>query len=93
METGRGNIELTEGISLVSNEVEREADQADSRGRSLGDVDDSYRSLPATSEAREQRVDLLLMERIANFLASHTLQFKMPKDSIQDMQRALEESK
>lgn len=62
-------------------------------GRSLHDVEESLRSLPAESEAREQRVDLLLMDRVANFLGSHTLQFKMPKDSIQDMQRALEESK
>jgi len=31
------------------------------------------------------------VERVARFFGTHTLQFKVPKDSIQDMQRALEE--
>lgn len=44
-------------------------------------------------EVREGEVDSLLVSRVSKFLGSHTLQFKMPKDSIQDMQRSLEEGK
>lgn len=57
-----------------------------SGGRSLSDVE-----LPENVDAREGQVDSLLADRIARFLGTHTLQFKVPKDSIEDMQRSLEE--
>lgn len=44
-------------------------------------------------ETREQEVDSLLVDGVARFLGSHTLQFKVPKDSIKDVQRSLEEGK
>lgn len=72
---------MTEGISLVKTDDIPV-------GRSLNDV-----VLPEENEARENEVDSLLVERIARFFGTHTLQFKVPKDSIQDMQRALEECK
>lgn len=56
------------------------------QGRSINDV-----SLPAEPEARELEVDSLLVDRVARFLATHTLQFKVPKDSIEDLQSSLEE--
>lgn len=49
--------------------------------------------LPENIEARESQVDSMLTDRVARFLGSHTLQFKVPKDSIDDMQRSLEEGK
>lgn len=55
-------------------------------GRSLSDVE-----LPENVEARESQVDSLLADRVARFLGTHTLQFKVPKDSIEEMQRSLEE--
>lgn len=57
-------------------------------GRSLKEI-----KLPDESEAREMEVDSLLVDRLARFLGSHTLQFKVPKDAIEDMQRSLEEGK
>lgn len=78
---------------MVPNGQNKEEGQTAAEGRSLNDVDESLQTLPSEPEAREHRVDLLLIDRIANFLGSHTLQFKMPRDSIHDMQRALEESK
>lgn len=57
-----------------------------SQGRSINDID-----LPNESEARENVVDSLLVERVARFLGSHTLQFKVPKESIEDMQKSLDE--
>ena len=76
-----GDVKLTEGISLVKTDDIPV-------GRSLNDV-----VLPEENDARENEVDTLLVERIARFFGTHTLQFKVPKDSIQDMQRALEECK
>lgn len=50
-------------------------------------------NLPAEPEARENEVDSLLVDRVARFLSTHTLQFKVPKDSIDDLQTSLEEGK
>ncbi|XP_017482201.1 PREDICTED: uncharacterized protein LOC108371204 isoform X2 [Rhagoletis zephyria] len=76
-----GDVKLTEGISLIKTDDIPV-------GRSLSDA-----TLPEEPEARENEVDALLVERVARFFGTHTLQFKVPKDSIQDMQRALEESR
>lgn len=78
-DTENGDVRLTEGIALVKTDDIPV-------GRSLNDV-----QLPEEVEAREAEVDSLLVERVARFFGTHTLQFKVPKDSIQDMQRALEE--
>ncbi|XP_067619144.1 uncharacterized protein Osi9 [Eurosta solidaginis] len=76
-----GDVKLTEGISLIKTDDIPAA-------RSFNDA-----ALPEEPEARENEVDVMLVERIARFFGTHTLQFKVPKDSIQDMQRALEESR
>lgn len=51
----------------------------------------SENELPVEPELRESEIDSLIVDRIARFLGSHTLQFKVPKESIHDMQRSLEE--
>lgn len=76
-----GDFEISEGINLVQTEEQ-------SQGRSLNDV-----QLSDDEETREQEVDSLLVDGVARFLGSHTLQFKVPKDSIKDVQRSLEEGK
>lgn len=63
-----------------------QTDEPSSQGRSLNDV-----QLSDDEETREGEVDSLLVDRVARFLGSHTLQFKVPKDSIKDVQRSLEE--
>lgn len=78
----QGDITLADGVHII----ETEAPQA--TGRSLNEI-----VLPAEPEARETEVDSLLVDRVARFLGSHTIQFKVPKDSINDMQRSLEEGK
>ncbi|XP_011197377.1 uncharacterized protein LOC105221928 [Bactrocera dorsalis] len=80
-DTENGDVKLTEGISLIKTDDIPV-------GRSLSEA-----ALPEEPEARENEVDALLVERVARFFGTHTLQFKVPKDSIQDMQRALEESR
>lgn len=77
-----GDVKIGEGIQLIQTEPIPEG------GRSLNDVE-----LSENVEAREGQVDSLLADRIARFLGTHTLQFKVPKDSIEDMQRSLEEAR
>lgn len=79
----KGNVQIGEGITLVQTEPVPSA-----QGRSLSDIE-----LAPNVEARESQVDSLLTDRVARFLGTHTLQFKVPKDSIEDMQRSLEEGK
>lgn len=68
--------------------VQSEGVTGQQQGRSINDI-----NLPVESEARENEVDSLLVDRLARFLSTHTLQFKVPKDAIEDMQRSLEEGK
>lgn len=75
-----GDIQIGEGITLVQTE------QAPTGGRQLSDIE-----LSENVEARESQIDSLLADRVARFLGTHTLQFKVPKDSIEEMQRSLEE--
>lgn len=75
-----GDFDITEGIRLV------QSDDEPSQARSLDDV-----QLSDDQETREQEVDSLLVDRVARFLGSHTLQFKVPKDSIKDVQRSFDE--
>lgn len=77
-----GDIHIGEGITLVQTE------QPATGGRQLSDVE-----LSENVEARESQVDSMLADRVARFLGTHTLQFKVPKDSIEEMQRSLEEGK
>lgn len=76
-----GDVKLMEGIQLIKTDDIPV-------GRSLNEI-----VLSQEPEARENEVDGLLLERIARFFGTHTLQFKVPKDAIQDMQRSLEESR
>lgn len=79
MDQSGGDIKITDGITLVKTDQVAE-------GRSL-----SENELPVEPEQREAEIDSLIVDRVARFLGSHTLQFRVPKDSIRDMQRSLEE--
>lgn len=83
-EKTKGDFELSEGIKLVQTDDEPQPEQ----GRSLNDVE-----LSDDPDTREQEVDSLLVDRVARFLGSHTLQFKVSKESIKDVQRSLEEAR
>lgn len=75
-----GDVKLTEGIELVKSSDDIPL------GRSMNSM-----SLPDDPEVRESEIDSMLVERVARFFGTHTLQFKVPRDSIEDMQRSLEE--
>lgn len=80
----RGDFEVSEGIRLVQTDDEEEPSQA----RSFNEIE-----LSDDPDTREQEVDSLLVDRVARFIGSHTLQFKVSKESIKDVQRSLEEGK
>ncbi|XP_053669984.1 uncharacterized protein LOC128720345 [Anopheles nili] len=81
-DNAEGDFVITDGIKFVQTEKDS------AKGRSLNDI-----SLPAEPEARESEIDGLLVERAARFLGTHTLQFQVPKESIEDMQRSLDEAR
>lgn len=50
-------------------------------------------TLPPNEEEKDSQVESLLVDRVARFLQSHTLQLKVPEQSISDMKRSLDEGK
>lgn len=81
MDQSTGDVQLMDGISLVATEQV-------AQGRALSEND-----LPVEPEQREGEVDALIVDRVARFLGSHTLQLRIPKESIHEMQRSLDEGK
>lgn len=81
IDSQQGDIVLSEGVQMVK------TDDLPT-GRSLDDT-----PLSNDLETRENEVDMLLVDRVARFFGTHTLQFKMPKDSVEEIQRSLDEGK
>lgn len=83
-----GSIDLVGGVTLVKN------DDAESlrNGRSLTE-EDIQNSIDANPAERSSRLLDLLFESATKFLSSHSLEFKFPKTSPQELQRAFEEGR
>jgi hypothetical protein len=86
-----GDLELVDGVSLV-----RTQDGVDfSRelnGRTLSEAELDA-SLPKNADERDAQVETLLVDRVAKFLQSHTLQLKVPDSTISEVRRTLDEGK
>jgi hypothetical protein len=86
-----GDLELVDGVSLVRTQdgvdVSREMN-----GRSLSEAELDA-SLPKNAEERDAQVETLLVERVARFLQSHTLQLKVPDSAISEVRKTLDEGK
>lgn len=81
IESATGDLQITEGITLKKDETAVEATPVEEP------------ALPEEGRARESAIDELLVERVANFLTSHSLEFKVPKNTADDVKRSLEEGK
>lgn len=82
------NIDVLEGITLVKSESVESSRGLNGRSLSESEVDET----PAKDEdEKDTQVENLLLDRVARFLESHTLQLKVPESSISDMRRSLEE--
>lgn len=81
-----GSIDLISGVKLVKTE------DAESlrNGRSLTE-EDIQNSIDAEPTERSSRLLDLLFESATKFLQSHSLEFKFPQTSPQELQRAFEE--
>lgn len=49
--------------------------------------------LPEEPRAREDQVESRLLDAAADFLENHVIQLRMPKSTVEDVKRSLEEGK
>lgn len=84
------NIEVADGVVLVKSEPVESSRGLNGRSLSESELDES----PVSNEVeKDAQVENLLLDRVARFLESHTLQLKVPESSISDMRRSLDEGK
>jgi len=84
-----GDIPLADGVALVQS---GEASGREPSGRALSE-DELDNSLPQDASERDAQVETLLVDRVARFLESRTLQLKVPDSAISDIRRSLDECK
>ena len=82
-----GGVELYDGVSLISSQDEYSRGL---NGRALSEAELDA-SLPKNAEEKDAQVENLLVDRVAKFLQTHTLQFKVPDSAITEVQKTLEE--
>lgn len=82
------NIDVLDGVTLVKSESVESSRGLNGRSLSESELDDS----PAKDDdEKDVQVENLLLDRVARFLESHTLQLKVPESSISGMRRSLDE--
>jgi hypothetical protein len=84
------DLEITDGVSLVR--TENEAASRGLNGRALSEAELDA-SLPKDAEDKDAQVESMLVDRVARFLQSHTLQLKVPENSINEVRKSLDEGK
>lgn len=70
-------VSITDGISLLGSGSPRSAR--------------SYEPLAEEPKARENQVENRLIDAAADFLENHVIQLRMPKSTVDDVKRSLEE--
>lgn len=70
-------VSLTDGISLIGTGSPRSAR--------------SFEPLPEEPRARENQVETRLLDAAAEFLENHVIQLRVPKSTVDDVKRSLEE--
>ncbi|KAJ4450983.1 hypothetical protein ANN_02418 [Periplaneta americana] len=84
-----GDVDIVDGVSLVRTQdgmdVSRELN-----GRALSEAELDA-SLPKNADERDAQVETLLVDRVAKFLQSHTLQLKVPDYAITEVRKTLDE--
>lgn len=84
------NIDVFDGISLVKSESVESSRGLNGRSLSESELDES---MVKDEDEKDTQVENLLLDRVARFLESHTLQLKVPESSISSMRRSLDEGK
>lgn len=70
-------VSITDGISLIGNGSPRSAR--------------SFEPLADEPKARENQVEGRLLDAAADFLENHVIQLRVPKSTVEDVKRSLEE--
>jgi hypothetical protein len=84
------SIDVFDGISLVKSESVESSRGLNGRSLSESELDES---MVKDEDEKDTQVENLLLDRVARFLESHTLQLKVPESSISSMRRSLDEGK
>ncbi|KAJ2940522.1 hypothetical protein O0L34_g6458 [Tuta absoluta] len=72
-------VSITDGISLIGNGSPRSAR--------------SFEPLAEEPKARENQVEGRLLDAAADFLENHVIQLRVPKSTVEDVKRSLEEGR
>ncbi|PSN43143.1 hypothetical protein C0J52_17063 [Blattella germanica] len=86
-----GVVELVDGVSLVHTQDGQDVSR-ELNGRALSEAELDA-SLPKNADERDAQVETLLIDRVAKFLQSHTLQLKVPDSAITEVKKTLDEGK
>lgn len=79
------DLALMDGVTLV-----RAPGSDAARGRALTE-EELDASLPQDADEKDAQVETLLVDRVARFLQSHTLQLKVPDAAISEVRKTLDE--
>ncbi|KAK9501633.1 hypothetical protein O3M35_012324 [Rhynocoris fuscipes] len=82
------DINIMDGISLVRTE----AASREMNGRAISEAE-LDESLPKNAEDKDAQVESMLVDRVARFLQTHTLQLKVPDSSIEEVRKTLDEAR
>nr|CAD7588427.1 unnamed protein product [Timema genevievae] len=85
-------LEILDGVSLVQAQGKGEDVSREVNGRALSEAELDA-SLPKDVEERDAQVETLLVDRVARFLQSHTLQLKVPDSAITEVRKSLDEAR
>uniref|UniRef100_T1HNP7 Uncharacterized protein n=2 Tax=Rhodnius prolixus TaxID=13249 RepID=T1HNP7_RHOPR len=83
------DINIMEGVSLVRTES---AASRELNGRGINEAELDA-SLPKNAEDKDAQVESMLVDRVARFLQTHTLQLKVPDSSIEEVRKSLDEAR
>ncbi|CAH0555724.1 unnamed protein product [Brassicogethes aeneus] len=83
LESLPNNVDLGSGIKIKEN-----FEGANRASRQYQPAD-----LPEEPRARENELDNIIIEKLADYFTSHTFEFKMPTDTAKDLKRSMEEGR
>ncbi|CAI6367979.1 unnamed protein product [Macrosiphum euphorbiae] len=84
------SIDVFDGISLVKSESVESSRGLNGRSLAESELEEAQ---PKDDDEKDAQVENLLLDRVARFLESHTLQLKVPESSISGMRRSLDEAR
>lgn len=82
------NIDIVDGVSLVPTD----GGSREMNGRAISEAE-LDETLPKDAEDKDAQVETMLVDRVARFLESHTLQLKVPESSINEVRKSLDEAR